>query len=109
MNEKKLFASSYFLHFQRTSLVEDRSVLVSSCYSFISIHSEGTTLHHTSVSLVILYEILESESLSSVLLDTFHDALTADGALADKKLVGGEGQRFAFHDSQECVNLFNCQ
>ena len=47
MNEKKLFASSYFLLFQRTSLVEDRSVLVGSCYSFISIHSEGTTLYHT--------------------------------------------------------------
>ena len=87
MNEKKLFASSYFLLFQRTSLVENRSVLVSSCYSFISIHSEGTTLHHTCVSFVILHEILECESLSRVLLDTLHDALTADGAIVRNVIV----------------------
>ena len=79
--QEPLLMSSHFLHFQRTVLVHHRSVLVGGSGALVAIASEGTTLHDSSVTLVVLDEVLERERLASILLDALDDALTTDGII----------------------------
>ena len=79
--------SSHFLHFQRTALVEYRSVLVGGSCALVTIAAEGTALHDSCITLVVLDEVLEGEGLASILLDASYNALTTDGAIVRNVVV----------------------
>ena len=62
-------------------------MLVGSSCSLISIAAEGTAFHDTSVTLVVLDELLKRECLACILFDSSHDALSTDGAIVRDVVV----------------------
>ena len=57
----RLTMFSHLRHLQRTPLMDDRSVLISSCVALVAIATEGTALHDTRITLIVLYEVLEEK------------------------------------------------
>ena len=79
--------SSYLSHLQWASLVEDRCMLIGMGSALVAIGTEGTALHYTCISLIILHEVLERVCFASISLDALHDTLTADGAVVRNIVV----------------------
>ena len=51
--------SSNLSHLQRASLVDNRCMLIGMGSALVAIGTEGTALHYTCISLIILHEVLK--------------------------------------------------